>query len=214
MLFPIGIHRSPERPVSIAPLPELVRYLAAFSRALTAIQRWSQTDDRQGMLLGGYVANSLHNVPGHLRYYEPDAYLSFFPCDPGVPQSPWGNEQLPPRLAEDWAHIFSEGDDLAELGLAADLGNLDFAAPRQAVRCLDALYQGCLSMRLMRNNNGGHPIAWNDVDARWTERAERDGRLNGSLAEVLRPVPSAIVRRGDFNERQFRREILKIVPES
>lgn len=59
-----------------APAQELVRFLAVFHRFLTATEGYSTRADRSGVLLGGWLADALHNVPFLLRHYSLDAWHS------------------------------------------------------------------------------------------------------------------------------------------
>lgn len=53
-----------------APPEEMVRYLAAFRRAFSAIAAYTEKRDRAGLLLGGYLADALHNVPSMLWHCD------------------------------------------------------------------------------------------------------------------------------------------------
>lgn len=58
----------------LAPPEALVRYLAPFRRAFAAVATYARRRDRGGLLLGGYVADALHNVPAVLWRYDESAW--------------------------------------------------------------------------------------------------------------------------------------------
>ena len=51
------------RELKIAPVPVLVSHLAVCHRALTAIHKFGHEQDVEGIFLGGWLADTLHNVP-------------------------------------------------------------------------------------------------------------------------------------------------------
>src|SRR5579883_1971593 len=58
---------------NIAPVPELVHYLAIFHRFAVALTDAVERRDVAGILMGVWIADTLHNVPGMLRRYDPAA---------------------------------------------------------------------------------------------------------------------------------------------
>jgi len=125
-----------QRDNPIAPLPVMVRYLAIFRRtfAFTADSADPSTPER--VLLGGYLADALHNVPDMLwRYNEEASYQT--PRDLEV----WITQGTPHRLLDHGASEsvlaecrrivgISPAAAAEELHLHSDLANVDLA-PRE-----------------------------------------------------------------------------------
>jgi hypothetical protein len=211
----------------------LVRYLAVFHRFLAAIVEYTDKDDKAGMFLGGWLADALHNVPSMLWFTEAGAYHNPTNMDiwvevfPGKIQS----RAAPERLVEESKDILSAEGGAQELGLADDLADLDFAVlPRLRVY-LDMLYRACLSMRRMLNYGTRPSVVrqalenvldlyhlsvtgevyrpytytpWKGLERAWTAEAQVQADANRRIAEVLLPVPQALVRWSAFDEAEFR----------
>jgi hypothetical protein len=195
-----------EQPL-LAPAPVLVGHLAVFRRALVAIDGYTRIGDKEGMLLGGYLANALHNVPSMLWNCRADEWFSPEKMEEFLNEFPAFAEEkgAPERLVADCQRILSPEGAARELGLRDDLSDLDLAPLPKMRVYLDVLYWACLSMRLMRNHGHRPMPAFRDLPQVWTDRAEEQATFNGRVAAALEPVPSALVRWGNFDEARFRR---------
>ena len=138
----------------LAPDAVLVRYLALFHRFLSAVVEYTWDGDKPGILMGGYLADALHNVPSMLWYTGEDAYYTPVIMNrrmENFPEQIW-ERAAPERLVEDSRHILSAEGGARELGLCNDLADLHLAPlPRMRIY-LNLLYRACLSMRLMINH--------------------------------------------------------------
>lgn len=196
-----------------APLPEWVYYLAVFHRAFVAIRDYGEQQDRDGMLMGGFLADALHNVPnllyryGHDVVYTPKHMPELLNAFPNTIEAIGGSF----RLVEDARRIVSRDGAASELGLRPDTQNDVLAPPDAQNRYLNLLYTACLFMRTATNFNHWHRWdgsfpAWREMP--WVRSAalKRKGQRNGLLAGALEPIPAALVRWHEFDEPSFWQE--------
>ena len=154
----------------LAPTEEIIRSLAVFRRAFLVIRAQGGTQDRAGQLFGGWLANTLHNVPSGLCYHGTEGWVDSRPAV--FPR--YVRRYAPEPIASNCAWIFSSEDDPAELGLQADLSDLDLAPPEKLRQYLSIFYYACLTMRLMQNYGTGRAF-WKDVETKWSARADEYG---------------------------------------
>jgi hypothetical protein len=217
----------------LAPADVLVRYLAVFHRLLTAVIHYTVADDKPGMLLVGWLAQRLREVPEMLWYCDADYYHSPSVVSRGLEGSPESIRYLaaPERLVTDCRRIlFAEGG-ARELGLCDDFADLNLAPLPKMWIYLDLLYQACQSMSLI-DKYGARPSAirramdrllvayharvtgklfcrythkpWKGLERVWTAKAQAKADANRRIAEVLLPIPTALVRWSQFDEARFR----------
>jgi hypothetical protein len=223
----------------LAPAPVIVRYLAVFQRALIAIQDYTRNGDKPGMLLGGWLADALHNVPAmlwhssHASEHTPEAmdiWMNSFP-DMLIKRA------APARLVEDSRRIVSAEGAAHELGLREDLTDLELASLPKMREYLNMIYEACVLMRGMRNY-GTPPFTpleaqenvrnvtpgvneqmsnrlvytpWSGLEYAWTEDAQTHAVFNGRMATLLQPVPQALVHWVQFDRAQWVRTVLEAI---
>lgn len=189
--------------MSLAPTAEIVHSLALFHRALRTIHAHGMRGDRVGMVFGGWLANTLHNVPAHLCHYNPSGWVDNRPT--AFPLSM--QKYAPAAIAAECKDIFASENDLSDLGLRPDLSNLDLAPPNKLREYLNVLYHACLTMRLMSNYGNGRIRAfWEDVDAHWSLEADEYGAFCAQIADALYGLPTGLVHWNGFDKRGFRQE--------
>ena len=168
--YPSMLNREP----LLAPAPVLLRCLAVFHRFFTAVEDYSRADDKAGMLLIGYLADALHNVPGMLWHCDKadvwrtpdsmDAWMLDFPDH-------IRKKAAPERIIADGERILSAENSAQTLGAragVADIVDLDLCPLREMRLYLDLIYHACLSMRMMRNY-GRRPSVIHNVMDEWRD---------------------------------------------
>lgn len=189
-----------QRETTLAPMRELVHFLAVFHRAFLTIQEAAVNHDREAMLLGGGVANALHNVPSRLIHHDPtgshhiDDRPEAYPCIV--------RQHAPSRIAALCTHIFSSDGDPEELGLSPDLSDLHLAPPEKFDEYVYILYRACLGIRLMGNHGDIEPL-WLTPKPNWYQSADEQGVFYGQLAHLLQPIPAGLVHWDQFDEEAF-----------
>jgi hypothetical protein len=195
----------------LAPPRVMARYLAVFERSLQFIKRAGERLDRDEMLLGGYLADTLHNVPAFLTRYECDEWHRaerFASTLAYAPEEPECNG-APPRIVEACRRLFTADLQPGELGLDPDLQDLCLAPPARLAAYLEFLYNVCLTVRLIRNygfprdRSDEPPCFWNTSDENWQPKGEEAGRHNHLLAAIALPTPQGLLNWKRFNEAQF-----------
>jgi len=177
---------------------EIVHYLAVFRRTFRYIAEAGDSEDRVAHVFGGELANVLHNMPGYLRRTEPDGWL-----DGRVTDFPAKmRASAPEPIATECARIFASDDDLNELGLTADLSNLDLAPPDRLHAYLGVFRDAFITLRGMRNY-GGNDKFWLGVDAEWSNAVTELARITAWIARRLQDVPRHLVQWSVFDEQAF-----------
>lgn len=217
------------REPNLAPLPDMVRYLAIFHRMFGAMDGYFRARDKEGILLGGWLADAMHNVPGMLWSCTADSW--FTPAS----ISEWLNEfvenlsamDAPQRLQADAQRICSMENSAAVLELREDLTDADFAPLPEMKSYLHRLYGACVTMRLIRNRGNSpfkqantpearqrirdmdpadrppyHP--WHNLEQIWTPDADMQAEYNQRIVTLLLPVPKALVHWDRFDVEEFR----------
>ena len=184
----------------LAPTQELVHFLAVFRRAFLAIQKAAVDNDREAMLLGGGVANALHNVPSRLISYDSTGSRRIDDRPETFPRLV--REHAPARIATVCNHIFSSYHDAEELGLGPDLSDLHLAPPEKMGEYLFILCRAFLGIRLMGNHGEREPL-WLTPKPDWPPSADEQGMFYGRLAELLQPIPAGLVHWDQFDEEAF-----------
>ena len=205
-------------PVEPKPAPTIVfvRYMATFQRFFTAVRDYTHQGDKAGMLLGGYLADALHNVPAMLWHCDPQGWFNPTSMEEWMQEFAeelW-EKAAPPRLIDESRRILSPVGAIQELQLRDDLTDVSLAPLLQMRVYLDWLSDACLSMRFMRNCGSRPPTVWRDLEQAWldkTEQAEGQATFNEVWASVLLPVPHAFVHWDSFDEEQFHIDALCIV---
>ena len=200
------MHKDPQ----IAPPAAFLRYIAVFHRAFVAIDDYTRRGDRPGMLLGGWLADALHNVPSLLWHYSPDGWHSPQNTDAWLTAFPGKMQRrgAPEDVVRDSERIVAHGGEAHELGIRDDLGDFDLAPTESLDTYLETIYLAFLSMRVMRNYGARPHATWQGLEQVWTERADAQAAFNGLMASVLLPVPSGLVRWGQFDKAAFRHAAL------
>lgn len=192
----------------LAPAPLLACYLARFRRFFAAVIDYTQQGDKAGMLLGGHLADALHNVPTLL--WHCDAADWFNPVDMEAHIQDFAEmlmeKDAPERIVANSRRILSAEYGAQELGLRPDLADADIAPLPEMRLYLSRLRDACLMMRFMRNC-GSHPSSpWNGLEQSWAlkaERAEAQAAFNQATALALLPVPAALLQWKRFDEPAF-----------
>lgn len=195
---------------ALAPIDRMVRYLAVFQRFFCAVIHYSETGDRAGVLLGGRLADALHNVPAMLRHCEANSVYSPDYMDAWMQEFPRAISRMaaPTRIIRDARAVLSPERAALDLQLRTDLTDVDLAPVRSMGVYLQWLCEACVYMRLMQNYGARSLLAWKDLDAAWSLAAEAQAEYNRSMASVLLPVPNALVHWQSFDEDRFFREAL------
>jgi len=193
------------RPPQLAPPEVYVRCLAIFQRTFSAIEGYSSAGDKQGIILGGHLANYFHNITEGLWRYGDDEWTSprrMRAAMRGLPTIMRG-EGAPDRLIVDCKRIVSKGGEAQDLGLQNGLEDFNLPPVRDLSKYLNMLQLSFSLMRFIRRHGGDSPTRWDDLEATWTERADRFAASNGMLASALSPLPSGLVQWSQFDETQF-----------
>jgi hypothetical protein len=195
--------------LSIAPAPELIRYLCLFHRAFVAMQRYVEDQDEDGIILMAWIADTIHNVPDMLWRYDPNtnwhgpaqtaAWMNAFP------QIVRGTA-APNRIIAACEHIFSPEGATEELALSADLSDLDLAPPDQLAAHIDLFYHACLSFRWLQ----GRGLPWRSRDKHWAARQAEITEAMRRMANVLVQAPIGLVHWRQFDKERFAQEARSI----
>lgn len=189
--------------------------LAVFRRAFQAIAGYAEERPAHadGMLLGGFIASALHNVPQWLWHHVPDrTHYDFQRPDVHLPYliNLAGAWRDGPRLVDDLERIYARPGAAATLGLSEDLSDLTIPLSPVAEEHLDRLYRACLTLRLIRNQRRrlypDGPLR--GLRRTWPQEAAEQGRHNGLVAACLADVPVALTGWPRFDEAAFRRKVL------
>jgi len=198
----------------LAPPFLLVRYLAVFQRFFAVVIDYTQAGDKAGMLLAGYLANALHNVPRMLWHCDPQDWLS--PTDMGVWMAEFSQglaeRDAPQHLIVDSKRILSAVGTAQEFQLRDDLVDMDLAPLPKMCVYLDWLYSAFLYIRSFRNYGSYQLSSWRDLEKTWSdnaEAAERMANFCAVIASVLLPVPRALVQWKQFDEASFLDQVIR-----
>jgi hypothetical protein len=196
----------------LAPPSEIVRYLAVFERCFRFIHTAGVHRDRDAMLLGGHLANELHNVPALLcrfdldDWHRGDRFQAELRLGYRIPEY----HGAPPATVQACRRLLAPEWQPGELGLEADLSALDLAPPEKLVKYLERLYDACIHLRIIRNYGFPPPdeeytgTFWITSDANWVPDGDQRGVDNGVLAERCVWIPKALVSWGHGTERTER----------
>lgn len=199
--------------IRLAAAPEMVRYLALFHRAFGVTAGYKEDRNPNEALLGGYLANALHNLPGILRNYDEDRWNN-----PGDIER-WAKRGMPKMIAGYGApeavislcsRVVSPEGTAAELGLSDDLSDLNLAPSDAFDYYLTQFYYTFLTVRMLRNHGnkgdtslpsqGRRYSPWHDLRQNWTDRADEKAMLCACIAQALLPVIAGLVRWNTFEE--------------
>jgi hypothetical protein len=203
---------------NLAPLQEIVRYLAMFERMFEAMDSYFRAGDKDGILLGGWLADALHNVPDTLwnctsrtgyTLEETQAWLINF-------VEGLRRKEAPERILSDAQCILSSEHSAAVLGLRDDLTDVDLAPLAGLNTYLYRLYYACVELRAMINH-GNNPLRnlprplvfrpkykpWDNLESVWTSDADELAASHSLLVAVLRPLPQALVKWSDFDAEGY-----------
>ncbi|BDI34013.1 hypothetical protein CCAX7_60640 [Capsulimonas corticalis] len=190
--------------INIAPPDVLIRYLAVFSRFFRESQKFLDAEDYGGILLTGHAANVLHHTPMNLSHYRgvkadwKERSSEFF----GSWASRFRADGAPEYLLTIWDEIFTPMQDHAELGLHADLSNLDLAPPVVFDAFMALFLDACLSMRFL-NNISSEPVEWQMPDASVIKDGERAIIASTQIARAFAPLPTALLHWSSFDPESF-----------
>jgi hypothetical protein len=187
--------------IIIAPPDVLIRFLAAFSRFFRESQKFLETKDHGGIVLTGYAANALHNVPGHLRRYKEDWKDNWFPFDETYARR-LRAKGASERLIAVWDEIFTPMQDSAELCRNAELSNWDIAPPAVFDTFMGLFRDACLAMRFLRNLSS-EPVEWQTPDASVIREGERAIIASTQIARAFAPLPTALLHWSSFDPEGF-----------
>lgn len=216
--------------IMLAPAPDMVRYLAIFHRAFTVCAGYKENKDPYEAVLGGELADALHNVPSLLwSYRESKEWNSPSQMDAWVRHEVVAGLQkygAPERIIALCSRVVSPEGTAAVFGLRDDLSDLHLAPQDTLDRCLTVLRQACLTLRVMRNfdNDGDTSVPrnkreyapWRDLETVWTSEADTWGLFCAYLAQALLRVIAGIVHWKTFDEDawlQEARTVKALVPE-
>lgn len=195
--------------IILAPVPELIRYLSILRRSFACIRKWGTTEDRDGMLFGGWLADALHNVPNMLLHYAPHAAwhsptsISDW-LERGFPAQMRHHFGAPEHLLAAYEGILSAENAAMGLGIEFPQDAPDVAPPNAMLRYLTLFYDALLEMRYMRNY-GCKPAPWPVRLENWSREADEDGRFNADFAGLLEVIPAGLVRWDGFDEEKLLR---------
>lgn len=198
--------------LQIAPTPQLLHHLTIFQRTFLSVEAYTQRGDKAGMLLGGWLADALHNVPHMLLHYDDDgvhnpvdtsAWLKSFPAS-------MRGRGAPTNIVADCQHVLSNDGAATELGLKDDMSDFGLAPEAKLREYLDMIHRAFLSMRVMTSHGNRPLISWHELDQVWTEAAFSHAALNGLMASVLSPLPLGLVRWSRFKEDEFRQNAMNV----
>lgn len=187
----------------LAPTAEIIRYMAIFERTFTAMARYGLEGNRDGMYLGGWMTNALHNAPGLLRSYRTEGtpwltaegmnqWMQIFPQQ-------MRERGLPSALADECEQIFGGAVDLQ----AQQEPEGCAIAPTEKFRAyMSVLSEACLGMRGLRGWSGSSDV-WQESVAEWNSKGDRWGRFCGRLAAALLPITTGMVQWSQFDEARF-----------
>lgn len=190
-------------PLTLPPMEDLLWELAVYSRTLSFVQKAAESGDHESLRLSSRLANVLHNGPDRVVTYYRGIDWDNLPCvhddRAGVAVKLWpyfAERHIPERLFAEIDKVFSPEGLEAELGVNTDHSNVDLA-PEMKYRLYSLmLWWACIAIRRL------------SMEAPCPERAEsneRIRRLAGTTARLLQPIPSALVRWNEFDEKAFRR---------
>jgi hypothetical protein len=196
----------------LAPADEMVRYLAPLRRALDSVIIHSARRDFPGLLLDGYVADALHNVPAMLWHYDeasgnaPSRMRTWL--ERGFLR--WLHQRAPPELVEQAERVIAAAGGFEVLGLSGGPEHVRLPPLECLGACLDRLKSACLTVRFLRNIGG--PVwnarsQWIDLDERVTPKDEEYSAMCGEVARALLALPAAVVSWPTFDRAAFLREV-------
>lgn len=193
--------------MKLAPAPEMVRYLAIFHRAFTVSAGYKENKDPYEAVLGGELADALHNVPSLLWDYKEKGRHSHSQIRFVEALQKYG---APERIIALYSYVASTEGTAAELGLREDLSDICLAPQDALDRYLRVLHQACLALRVMRNfdNDGDTSLPrnereyapWRNLETIWTTEADEWGTFCSHLAQAFLPLIAALVRWNTFDE--------------
>jgi hypothetical protein len=217
----------------------IVRYLAIYQRFLTAVIQYTEKGDKPGMLLGAWMAVELKQTLKMLWHCD-DYNRSPPVVNRYVDKFPKGLPSLgaPERLVSDYERILSAERGAAELGLRDDLSNLDLAPLPKMRACLELLYyldwpmyelmryapkQSRLSRAWGKVRVAWYSLfsdkaysafrfrPWKGLERVWRAETQAAADVNRRIAEVVLPVPKAMVRWSDFDDEQFHNTVIAAI---
>jgi len=212
--FPVrSSDRFPAEP-KLASTNVMVRYLAAFQRFFAAVIDYAREGDKAGILLGGYLADKLYDVPAMLWHGDPEDW--FDPIGMEIQTQHFLEDiemwEAPQRLLDRSRRILWVPDGVQELQLREDLTDVDLAPLPNMRAYLNWLYDACLYICMIRKVGSRQFAVWDHLEEAWSENAEEAGRManfNAVIASALLPVPKALVQWTEFNEEQFLDQALR-----
>jgi hypothetical protein len=196
---------------TLAPAPEIVRYLAIFHRMFDPTARYGREGNRADIVLTGWMADALHNVPGLLLRYDraSPAWWTAEAMDQWMYHFPetLRDAATPDPLADECAHIFTAAElPVGFVDVADPYGDI---APEQKLReYADFLYYACLTLRGFRSWGADRPRPWRTMtDA---PGAEQWMAFVARYAAALLPIPGGLTRWSRFDENRFFADALAI----
>ena len=202
-----------------APAPEMVRYLAMLHRAFKVTASYKETRNPEEALLGGELANALHNVPSLLRNYSESAWQKPSEVNNWIrtifPQH-IANLGAPEEIITLCGRVISRERTAEELGLQDDLLDLSLAPPDVLNRYLNLLVDTCVSVRRLSSFGNWkadvppgkiYPQIWRDLKSIMTDESDELGLYCAHLAETVLPVIPALVRWESFDEAAFQKSV-------
>jgi hypothetical protein len=195
----------------LAPPDEMVRYLATFRRFLDSVVAHSERHDLPGLLLDGYLADALHNLPAMLWHYDETSWHAPSQMRTWLERDflEWLRQWAPPELVEHAGRVLAAAGAPEVLGLPGGPEQLRLPPLESLGACLDVLHTACVTIRSLRNLAGN----WSREGGPWanlkhvTAAEEKRATAMGELARVLLPVPAAIVSWPTFDRAAFGREV-------
>ncbi len=194
---------------SLAPPAEMTRYLAYFQRLFLYASDVGAREDRDGLLLVGETADTVHNVPSLVRSFDnAKAFHNADRVDRWTRSFPdrIRQDHAPREIVAECARMMSPIDGWKDLALTHDLSDYVLAPIPRLHYYLSLIREVCLVMRGLRNYRSNLPDQWRDESEPWTSRASEFGELVGVLGEALEPVPRGLVRWPSFDEERWMSE--------
>ena len=197
-----------------APPEEMVRYLAPLRRALGSVVAHAAKRDRAGLLLDGYVADALHNVPSMLWHYDEASWhrpsrMRLW-LERGFPET-LRRMAAPPGLVEEAQRIVAQAGASDVLGLPGGPEQVRLPPLDRLRVCLERLYRACVTIRGLRNMGAwperGWP-PWIGLDEQVTAEDDEFGAACDEIARAFVPLPAAVVSWPTFEEQAFEHELL------
>lgn len=187
-------------PISLpTPLTDTVYFLAVFRRAFATIQEYAEQVDSEGIVLGGWLGDALHNVPKILWDYPVHITPDHYSHHPESLRN-WvlrfpeylAHNNCPKRLIQRGREIVSPENAAARLDLREDFADYEPAPTEAQTLWRWRLYRACLTLRCT-------PFQRSTWKPRKAKEVEEYAALIRHLSVALSEIPTALVHWDRFD---------------